>query len=72
MFLADAYEPAATSVALTVAVSAFVLVALGWMAQAASRQPLRPELDPDLDHELGDHAWRPVARPHRGSPMGGR
>ncbi|MFN8020924.1 MAG: hypothetical protein U0Q03_05275 [Acidimicrobiales bacterium] len=49
MFLAEAYEPAATSVTLTVAVSGFVVVALGWMSRAAYRQPRWP--DPELDDD---------------------
>lgn len=49
MFLAEAYEPAASSVTAVVAVSAFVVVALGWMSRAAARQPDWP--DPELDDE---------------------
>lgn len=49
MFLAEAYEPAASSVTAVVAVSAFVVVALGWMSRAATRHPRWPE--PDLDDE---------------------
>lgn len=51
MFLAETYEPAATSVTLTVAVSAFVVVALGWMSRAASRHPNWPDPDLDLDDD---------------------
>lgn len=53
MFLAEMHEPlvryANTSVTLTVAVAAFVIVALGWMSRAAYRQPGWPEHDLDGD-----------------------
>lgn len=47
MFLAEAYEPAATSVTLVVAVSSLVVVALGWMSRAAARSPRWPDVGPD-------------------------
>ena len=54
MLLAEMHEPlvryANTSVTLTVAVAAFVIVALGWMSRAAYRQPGWSEHD--LDGEL--------------------